>query len=254
MQCIVILLAILLASSGVAVAASIGVVAADSIGVVAADSSGVVAADSSGVVAADSSGVAVADSSAAVSNWSNISLPWSNIGLPCWSNISVPWSNISVPCLSNTSNCINSSDYLSIESSLLNRPQNLVNLYQAFFPTNRQASISVQVTYHFTDNPDETVTYRWLDSSVLMLIRSDLLQYFSLFTYNVKTNYANIILDPICGFSSDDNVSTSDTGPSDYCKVANSTGHHLLNSLTTNVSAEKLQYVVVCRLDNYRTG
>ncbi len=197
-----------------------------------------VAADSSGVVAADSSGVVVADSSA-VSNWCNISVP-------CSSNISVPWSNIS-------SNCINSSDYLRIESSLLNRPQNLVNLYQAFFPTNRQASISVQVTYHFTGNPDETVTYRWLDSSVLMLIRSDLLHYLSLFTYGVKINHANIILDPICGFPSDDNV-TPDSDSSDYCNVSDSTGHHLLNNLTINVSAEELQYVVVCRLDNYRTG
>ncbi len=139
--------------------------------------------------------------------------------------------------LSNASDCIHSTDYLGIESSLLNRPQNLVNLHQAFFPTNKQASISVNVTYHFT-NSNETVTYRWLDSSVLMLIRSDLLHYLSLFTYNVETRCTDITLDSICGFSSDDNVSNPDSGPSDYCKVANSTGHHLLNNLTANVSAE----------------
>ena len=86
-----------------------------------------------------------------------------------------------------------------------------------------------------------------------MLIRSDLLHYLSLFTYNVKTNHANITLDPICGFPSDDNVNTSDPVPSDYCKVANSAGHHLLNSLTANVSAANID-VVVCRLDNYRAG
>ncbi len=154
-----------------------------------------------------SSGVAVADSSAAV-----------------------PSSNIS------DFHCINNSDYLRIERSLLNRPQNLVNLHQAFFPTNKQASISVNVTYHFT-NSDDTVTFRWLDSSVLMLIRSDLLHYLSLFAYNVKTRCTDITLDPICGFSSDDNVTNPDSGPSDYCKLANSTGHHLLNNLTANVSA-----------------
>ncbi len=139
------------------------------------------------------------------------------------------------------SDCINSSDYLRIESSLLNRPQNLVNLYQAFFPTNMQASILVQVTYHFT-NSSETVVYQWLDSSILMLVRSDLLHYLSLFMYNVKTRHTDITLDPICGFSSDDIVKTSD--PSDYCKLVNSTGHHLLNNLTANVSDEGCIYCV----------
>ncbi len=149
-------------------------------------------------------------------------------------------SSAAVP-LSNITDCIDSSDYLRIESSLLNRPQNLVNLYQAFFPTNKQASISVQVTYHFT-NSSETVIYRWLDSSVLLLIRSDLLHYLSLFTYTVKTQYTDITLDPICGFSSDDNVTTP--YPSDYCKLVNSTGHHLLNNLTANVSAESLHIIM----------
>ncbi len=167
---------------------------------------------------------------------SGVAVPISYAALPI-SSAAVPINYAAEPI----SDCINSSDYLRIESSLLNRPQNLVNLYQVFFPTNRQASISVQVTYHFTNNPTDTVTYRWLDSSVLMLIRSDLLHYLSLFTYNVKTNHANITLDPICGFSSDDNVNP-DSGPSDYCKLhGNSTGHHLLNSLTANVSAENLQ-------------
>ena len=149
---------------------------------------------------------------------------------------------------SNISDCIDSSDYLRIESSLLNRSENLVNLYQAFFPTNKQASISVQVTYHFT-NSSETVIYRWLDSSVLMLIRGDLLHYLSLFAYNVKTRYTDITLDPICDFSNDDKVTISD--PSDYCKLAtyNSTGHHLLNNLTANVSAE---FVIACKVAIHR--
>ena len=142
---------------------------------------------------------------------------------------------------SNITDCIDSSDYLRIESSLLNRPQNLVNLYQAFFPTNMQASILVQVTYHFT-NSSETVVYQWLDSSILMLVRSDLLHYLSLFMYNVKTRHTDITLDPICGFLSDDIVKTSD--PSDYCKLVNSTGHHLLNNLTANVSDEGLKVCV----------
>ncbi len=186
---------------------------------------------------------------------SGVAVPISYAAVPISSAV-VPISSAAVPVSSAAepiSDCINSSDYLRIESSLLSRPQNLVNLYQAFFPTNRQASISVQVTYHFTGNPTDTVIYRWLGSSVLMLIRSDLLHYLSLFTYNVKTNHANITLDPICGFPSDDNVNTSDPVPSDYCKVANSAGHHLLNSLTANVSAANID-VVVCRLDNYRAG
>ena len=159
-------------------------------------------------------------------------------GLVADSSAAVPLSNITANITANITDCIHNSDYLRIESSLLNRSQNLVNLYQAFFPTNKQASISVRVTYHFT-NSNKTVVYQWLDSSVLMLIRSDLLHYLSLFTYNVKTRSTNITLDPICGFLSDDIVKTSD--PSDYCKLVNSTGHHLLNNLTANVSAESLQ-------------
>ncbi len=131
---------------------------------------------------------------------------------------------------------IDSSSYLAIENSLLNRTQNLVNLRQAFFPTNRQASISVNIKYSFV-NSSETVTYRWLQSSVLMLIRSDLLRHLSLFMYSVKTRHTEIILDPICNFSNDDNIPPKIVpGPGDYCKHSNSIGHHLLNNLTANVS------------------
>ncbi len=126
--------------------------------------------------------------------------------------------------------------YLRIEKSLLSRPQNLVDLRQAFCPTNQQQSISVQIKYSFV-NSSETVTYRWLQSSVLMLIRSDLLRYLSLFMYNVKTRYVNVNLDPICNLLSDvDDKISRDS--SSYCESTgdSSTGHHLLNTLTANVS------------------
>ncbi len=131
---------------------------------------------------------------------------------------------------------IDSSSYLAIENSLLNRSKNLVNLRQAFFPTNQQASISVNVKYHFI-NSSKMVTYRWLQSSVLMLIRSDLLRYLSLLMYNVKTRHTDIFLDPICDFSTDDSIPPEiNPDPENYCKPYNSTGHHLLNNLTANVS------------------
>ena len=134
--------------------------------------------------------------------------------------------------LANVTKCIKSNDYFGLEKSLLNRPQNLVNLYQAFFPTNRQASISVEVTYRFVE-VNYTAKYRWLDSPVTMLIRSDLLFFLSLGMYNAEVRYTDIILDPICDFEW---IDISNDDPNYYCRPRNSTAHHLLNNLTVNVS------------------
>ena len=138
--------------------------------------------------------------------------------------------------------CIKSNDYFGIENSLLNRSQNLVNLYQAFFPTNRQASIIVEVTYCFAETGSDTkcngtsaatARYRWLDSPVTMLIRSDLLHFLSLAMYDVEIRRTNVILDRICDFKQ---PTISTDNPNYYCRPQNSTAHHLLNNLTVNVS------------------
>ncbi len=142
---------------------------------------------------------------------------------------------VSVPLASaDNPTCIGDREYHRLESSLLKWPQNLVNLSEAFFLflTNRQQSISVQVAYHFNDS-NEPVKYRWLDSPINLLIRSELLQYLALNMYQVELRFADVTLDPICNFSSKNVSGDLDN----ICLPSNLTvGHHLLNNLTANVS------------------
>ena len=134
--------------------------------------------------------------------------------------------------------CINDDDYSELERSLLHWPQNLHNLSQAFFPPNHQASISVRVTYHFVDS-EYSLQYLWVDSSINMLIRSDLLRYLSLFLYNVPIRNATVTLHPLCDFESDWNLINS-IDPDSNCGVKTSNdsvaAFLFLNTFTTNVS------------------
>ncbi len=144
---------------------------------------------------------------------------------------------VSVPLASAVnSTCIGDREYRRLELSLLKWPQNLVNLSEAFFPTNRQQSISVEVRYHFNGS-NETVRYQWLDSPISLLIRSELLHLLALTMYQVELQHANVTLDPICGFRS--KYVSSD--PDNICLPNNLTAHHLLNNLTTNVSIINLR-------------
>ena len=128
--------------------------------------------------------------------------------------------------------CIANDHYLKLEQSLLKRKENIDSLTQAFFPTNRQASISVNVTYHFVDS-DNILQYRWIDSSINMLIRGDLLTYLSLSVYNVDIRHANITLDLPCDIDFDN------SDPQTYCYGSSTNKAYLfLNELTTNVSMD----------------
>ena len=122
-------------------------------------------------------------------------------------------------------------DYFGLEQSLLRNPQNLENLGLAFFPTNRQASISVQVTYHF-NGTKQTLHYRWSDSSVTMLIPKELLHYFSLLMYNVENRSVAITLDPLCDR---ENITFGTNHSQCPQHSAAGSGLVLLNQLTTNV-------------------
>ncbi len=130
---------------------------------------------------------------------------------------------------------ISNTNYTGIEQSLFSNKENLVNLSQAFFPTNRQESISVEVKYMFKLNETtySSAQYRWLSSPINLLVRSDLLIYLSLTIYNIEVRHVTITLDPIQGFE-DEDISSVD--PNYICRPDNVTGHHLLNNLTTNVS------------------
>ena len=128
--------------------------------------------------------------------------------------------------------CIKNNDRYGLEQSLLRWPQNVQDLTRAFFPTNRQASVAVQAQYCFNDS-DLCLQYRWVDSSINMLIRLDLLKYFSLFMYNVEILHVNITLNPFCDFKESDVKIDSHR----YCYPSSSSAAHtLLNEFTANVS------------------
>lgn len=129
--------------------------------------------------------------------------------------------------------CIGNSDHHGLKQSLLKQPQNLDNLIQAFFPTNRQASISVEVTYKFVDS-ELSVKYRWVNSPINLLIRSDVLKYLSLFMYNVEVRHVIITLDRFCCLE-DPSIALEHY---DHCFPSSSThAHLLLNDLTADVSS-----------------
>jgi len=142
-------------------------------------------------------------------------------------------------------NAIPNTNYILLEKSLLSRPANLVNLSQAFFPTNRQASVIVEVKYYFnssTGNITYASTYRWLDSSVNIFVRHDILHYFALYMYNVEVRYAELLVDEIQGFHYEYNISSH--LPDYYCRPNSSVAHHLLNNLTVNVKTLKAACVL----------
>ncbi len=149
--------------------------------------------------------------------------------------------------------CINNTNYTGIEQSLFSRPENLVNLRQAFFPTNRQPSISVDVAYMFKNDTSSiyknTVRYRWLDSPVNLIIRSDILFYLSLTIYKVDVRHVTITLDPIQGF---ENEKVNGTDLSYVCRPKDLPGHHLLNNLTVNVSTTAfIKIFINCSYNNH---
>ena len=142
--------------------------------------------------------------------------------------------------------CIGSNDRYGLEQSLLKWPQNVQGLRRAFFATNRQASIAVQVHYCF-NNSDLCLQYRWVDSSINMLIRPDLLKFFSLFMYNVEILHANITLNLFCDFKE----SEIKVDFQRYCYPSGrNTAHMLLNEFTANVSCIRGTIIILTIMYN----
>ena len=130
--------------------------------------------------------------------------------------------------------CIPDDDYSELERSLHKWPHNLENLSLAFFPINRQASVYVKVIYSF-NGTEESLQYRWSDTSITMLIPTDLLKYLSLFMYDVEPRNVTITLDPLCNFNNIKRYVTSYSTNDHHCRNV-SPGLTLLNELTTKVS------------------
>ena len=162
--------------------------------------------------------------------------------------------------------CLHSLDDFQV--SLLNRSVNLISLQNAFYPANRQSSISFTVKYYLCNNNNSSegsslscrdverwvsdlnsgrvpsvdyaanfsYKFGWNASPVSLFIRPELLAALSLFTFRIEVPTVHIILDPICpdAITPDLLFGTS----IDYFEICNNPTPpvELLNQLTQDVS------------------
>lgn len=122
--------------------------------------------------------------------------------------------------------CLHSLDDFQV--SLLNRSVNLISLQNAFYPANRQSSISFTVKYYICSNSTEgsslscsdverwvsdlnsgrepnvdylanySYKFGWNASPISLFIRPDLLKALSVYTFRIDVPIVNIILDSMC--------------------------------------------------------
>ena len=115
-------------------------------------------------------------------------------------------------------NCSCITTFMELEESLLKRHSNMDNLHQAFFPSNQQFPVAVDLVVHFStslrttssqglSNPSITrldnntsfdYKFRWSASTVIHFVRQEVLSFFSLFVYQGTVTTAEVVIDPIC--------------------------------------------------------
>ena len=162
--------------------------------------------------------------------------------------------------------CIeDSSNYSAFEISLLTN-ENLMTLQNAFFPTNKPASIVVDVFYHFvgaesdhgveetilqqnhrilrdvnyiniksnleSNSLDKVLKFRWMASPINMFCRPDLLKQLSLYAFQAKIGTVHLKLERPCKMDFLDATLLAGT---DECMNVSDI-YYLLNNLTSNVS------------------
>ena len=115
-------------------------------------------------------------------------------------------------------NCSCITTFMELEESLLQRRSNMDNLHQAFFPSNQQFPVAVDLVVHFStslqttssqglcnpstarlDNGTFDYKFRWsVSATVLHFVRHEVLSFFSLFVYQGTVTTAEVVIDPIC--------------------------------------------------------
>lgn len=131
--------------------------------------------------------------------------------------------------------CIRS--YEELQVSLFAQQQNIDNLRRAFFPTNQDSSILIELHYYFHGNwtLQYPLVFRWSTSRSLSFIRPELMQGLTLHIFNRITPVVEIILDPICDDSSLQSTLSNWEGICTNENFAPLT-LQLLNEFTANVS------------------
>ena len=130
--------------------------------------------------------------------------------------------------------CIQS--YQELRVSLFVRQENIDNLRRAFYPTNQEPSISIEIQYYFRNwTLQYPLIFRWSISRSLGLIRPELMQSLTLHIFNRITPVVDIVLDPLCD---DPGLHSSLSDWEGICKDEKMVSPTLLllNELTANVS------------------
>ena len=112
------------------------------------------------------------------------------------------------------SSCIET--FIDLEESLVKRNSNINHLHNAFFPSNQQFPVAVDLLVHFStslqntshklcslstarlDNHTSDYKFRWSASATLLFLQPEILRPLSLFVYRGIVSTAEVVIDPMC--------------------------------------------------------
>ena len=152
-------------------------------------------------------------------------------------------------------NCIET--FIELEESLIQRKSNINRLHNAFFPSNQQVPVAVDLVVHFStslqttyhklchpstarlDNHTADYKFRWFASTMLLFIQPEMLRPLSLFVYRGVVTTAEIIIDPICEKADSEDRQVEGT----IC-TPKEKSEHLLNKLCIHVSTLNLCWLL----------
>lgn len=132
--------------------------------------------------------------------------------------------------------------YGELVDSVRSKTINIDNLTDGFYPPNRQTTTVADIYYYIYNNQTGSAPavyeykFRWSSSSILILIRPELLRDSSLFLYpHSEIAEVHIVIDPFCG---DLQLKHDDIDWESICTDKSYTVESviLLNKLTTHVS------------------
>ena len=109
--------------------------------------------------------------------------------------------------------------FIDLKKSLVKRKSNINHLDNAFFPSNQQVPVAVDLLVHFstslqntshklcnpsTARPDSLDSHtsdykiRWSASAMLLFVQPEILRPLSLFVYRGIVSTAEVVIDPMC--------------------------------------------------------
>ena len=106
--------------------------------------------------------------------------------------------------------------FIDLKKSLVKRKSNINHLDNAFFPSNQQVPVAVDLLVHFStslqntshklcnpstarlDNHTSDYKFRWSASATLLFVKPEILRPLSVFVYRGVVTTAEVVIDPMC--------------------------------------------------------